>query len=80
MEAWVTFQEARRVFADRQAFEFQDDRSDYGEDRFMRVGLAGGRLVVVAVVYIERDHRIRIIIAKPASRALRQKYEEGPKS
>jgi len=75
----VTFQEARRVFSDQQAFEFQDDRTNYGEDRFIRVGLAGGRLLVVAVVNTERDHRIRIISAKPAPRALRENTKKDPK-
>lgn len=74
----VTFREARQVFADLRAFEFSDSRTDYGEDRYIRVGLAGGRLLVLAVAYTERDHRIRIISAKLAPRALRQKYEEGP--
>jgi uncharacterized DUF497 family protein len=73
----ITFEEARHVFADPHAVEFEDTRSDYGEDRYVRVGMVGSRLVVVAVAYTERGHRFRIISAMLASKALRQLYEEG---
>jgi uncharacterized protein len=32
----VTFQEARYVFVDQHAIEFQDNRADYGEERRQR--------------------------------------------
>ena len=73
----VTFQEARHVFADQHAIEFQDTRADYGEERHVRVGMVGSRLLVVAVAFTERGHRIRIISAMAAPRALRRLYEEG---
>lgn len=73
----VTFDEARRVFADPCAFEFEDERNYYDEERWIRVGMVDSHLVAVAVVYTERGHRFRIISAMPAPKALRQRYEEG---
>lgn len=73
----VSFDEARYVFADPQAVEFEDIREDYGEERWIRVGLVGRHLLVVAVAYAERGDRIRIISAMPAPKALRHLYEDG---
>ena len=73
----VTFEEARQVFADPQAVEFEDTRQDYGEERWIRVGRAGRHLLVVAVAYTERGQRLRIISAMPAPTSLRNLYEEG---
>ncbi len=73
----VTFEDARHVFADPLAVEFSDTRSDYGEDRWIRVGMVGNRLLVVAVAFTERGHRFRIISAMPEPKALRRLYEEG---
>lgn len=46
-----------------------DDRFDYGEDRFVTLGLLGG--IVLAVVHTESDEAIRFISARKAT-----KYEE----
>jgi len=73
----VTFEDARHVFADEHAVEFLDSRRDYGEDRYIRIGSIGSRVLVVAVAYTERGHRFRIISAMPAPKALRKLYEEG---
>jgi uncharacterized protein len=73
----VTFEDAQYVFTDPHAVEFSDTRCDYGEDRWIRVGMVGNRLLVVAVAFTERGHRFRIISAMPAPKALRQLYEEG---
>jgi uncharacterized protein len=43
-----------------------DDRFDYGEDRFNAIGMVKGELLTVS--YTERDHRIRIISARKATR------------
>ena len=73
----VSFADACHVFADPYAIEFADTRRDYGEDRWIRVGMVGHHLLVVAVAYSERDSRFRIISAMPAPKALRRLYEEG---
>lgn len=46
-----------------------DDRADYGEERFVTVGLR--REIVLVVVHTERAGRIRIISARKGT-----KYEE----
>lgn len=44
----------------------EDDRFDYGEERFITFGLIEGR--VIAVVHTERDNLIRIISARKATK------------
>jgi uncharacterized protein len=70
----VTFDAARDVFKDAFAIEQVDDRHDYGEERWTILGLAGGRLLLVA--YTMRDDRIRIISARAAEPYERREYHE----
>jgi len=60
----VSFQLATTVFNDVFAIERVDDRADYGEERFVIIGMAEGNIVLF-VAYTERD-RIRIISARRA--------------
>jgi uncharacterized DUF497 family protein len=60
----VRFEAARDVFKDPFAVELIDDRHDYGEDRFVLIGMASGRLLTL--VYSLRDGTIRIISARGA--------------
>lgn len=63
----VAFEDAIVVFKDTFAVEFYDDRYDYGEDRYVLIGLAGQRLITV--VYAERgENRVRLISARPAAK------------
>jgi uncharacterized DUF497 family protein len=48
----VSFETARQVFADPFGVELLDDRLDYGEDRWIRIGMAEGTILMV--VYTER--------------------------
>ena len=59
----VSFELAKTVFKDTFAIERLDDREDYGEQRFIIVGMADGR-VLLFVAYTERGERIRIISAR----------------
>ncbi len=52
----------------------EDDRYDYGEQRFITFGLLQGR--VIAVVHTEREDRIRIISARKATKYEQQTYFE----
>lgn len=52
----------------------EDDRYDYGEQRFVIFGLLQGR--VIAVVYIEREDCIRIISARKATKYEQRTYFE----
>jgi len=68
----VSFELAQTVFKDVFAIELVDDRTDYGEDRFITIGMAEGG-VLLYVAYTEREDRIRIVSARRAT----QHEEEG---
>lgn len=71
----VRFEAARGVFKDPFAIEQLDDRANYGEDRFILLGMeSGGRLLVV--VYTMRGDRIRIISARGAEPYEQREYHE----
>jgi uncharacterized DUF497 family protein len=70
----VSFEAAKGVFKDPFAVEFNDDRDDYGEERFIIIGLADGRLLFVA--YTMRDEAIRIISARAAEPFEKREYHE----
>ncbi len=52
----------------------EDDRANYGDQRFVTLGLLQGR--VVAVVHLELEHCIRIISARKATKYERKIYFE----
>jgi uncharacterized DUF497 family protein len=54
---------AKTVFDDAFAIDRIDDRDDYGEERFVIIGMAEGQ-VLLFVAYAERSNRIRIISAR----------------
>ena len=62
----VSFELATTVFRDPFAVERVDDREDYGEVRFVIIGMASGA-VLLFVVYTEREERIRLISARRAT-------------
>jgi uncharacterized DUF497 family protein len=70
----VTFEMARDVFKDPFAVEWLDDREDYGEDRYVIIGLVKSRLLFVA--YTMRGEVIRIISARGAEPHERRQYHE----
>lgn len=70
----MRFEAARDVFRDPFAVELIDDRHDYGEARFVLIGLASGRLLTV--VYAQRDEMIRIISARGAEPFEHRVYHE----
>jgi hypothetical protein len=69
----VSFELARTVFKDAFAIERLDDREDYGEERFVSIGMAEGDIVLF-VAYSERDGRIRIISARRATQREQDDY------
>jgi uncharacterized DUF497 family protein len=69
----VSFDLAKTVFKDPLAVERLDDREDYGEERFVIIGMAEGR-VVLFVAYTEREERIRIISARRATQNEQDDY------
>jgi hypothetical protein len=69
----VSFELAKTVFQDPFAIERLDDRQDYGEERFVTVGMAEGN-VVLFVAYTERGGRMRIISARRATQNEQDDY------
>lgn len=52
-----------------------EKRLDYGEERYISIGMAGG-VVVLAVVHTDRRGVRRIISARQANKEERGRYEE----
>jgi uncharacterized DUF497 family protein len=71
----ISFQEARRVFDDFFVVIEQDVSEEYGENRFLAIGMIEGLLITV--VYSERGERIRLISARRATSNERRKYHSG---
>ena len=69
----VAFERAKLAFADPYAVAAVDEREDYGEERWILLGVAEGPLLFV--VYAERGDRIRIISARRATRHEQGIYE-----
>jgi uncharacterized DUF497 family protein len=61
----LSFRVASRVFDDPLVLVEQDGSEDYGEARYIAIGLVEDLIVTVA--YAERGDRIRIISARKAS-------------
>ncbi|MGA8075995.1 MAG: BrnT family toxin [Xanthobacteraceae bacterium] len=70
----VTFDAAKLVFNDPFGIERFDDREDYGEDRYIIIGMVDGRILLV--VYTLRNGAIRIISARGAEPHERRRYHE----
>ena len=62
----VSFEQAALAFRDLFAVEWLDMREGYGEERIILVGTSQGQ--ILAVVYTEREERIRIISARRATK------------
>jgi len=71
----VSFRAASRVFDDPLVVIEQDLSEDYGEDRFLAIGLVADLLMAVA--YTERGDRLRIISARKANAHERRTYDQG---
>jgi uncharacterized protein len=69
----VTFDLATTAFRDPFAIERLDDREDYGEERFVMIGMAEGN-TLLSVAYTEREDRIRLISARRATQIEQEDY------
>jgi uncharacterized DUF497 family protein len=69
----VSFESSVKVFKDPFAVELLDDRKDYGEQRFVIIGMVENR-VLLFVAYTEREDRIRIISARRATQREQDEY------
>ena len=71
----VSFEEGATVFGDPLSLTVADPEHSDDENRFVIIGQSfRGRLLVV--VHVERDERIRIVNARPATRREKKTYEE----
>lgn len=61
----LDFAQAEQVFAGP-TLTFEDDRKDYGEQRWVTLGLL--RAAVVVVVHTESDDEVRVISMRKADR------------
>lgn len=71
-ERGLDFADCAVVFAGP-TYTFPDERSDYGEDRFITVGVLQETFVVV--VHTSRDETTRIISMRKANERKKAKYE-----
>jgi len=72
----VSFDVIRRFEWDT-AVTLPDNRFEYGEPRWVSVGLIGRRLY--KIVYVVRGNRVRLISAHKANRRDQRKYHERRK-
>ena len=69
----LDFADAELVFAGP-SITFVDDRGDYGEQRFLTLGLLAGREVVIA--HVQRGAATRIISMRKANRREQKIYQK----
>jgi uncharacterized DUF497 family protein len=69
----LDFEDAELVFT-APCVTFVDNRFDYGEERFVTLGLLGGRLVMIA--HAQRGETTRIISMRKANRREQKIYQE----
>jgi uncharacterized DUF497 family protein len=70
----IDFADAIEAF-DHPMLTMIDDREDYGEERWLGIGLMQSRMIVV--IYVERDgDRIRLISARKATKHEVRRYEQ----
>jgi uncharacterized protein len=70
----VSFEAAQLAFDDPFAVVREDRRQDYGEDRYILLGMVQDRLL--AVSHAQRGARVRIISARLAEPRERRRYHE----
>ncbi len=75
----VSFEDATSVFGDPFAGTIPDPIHSTAEARFVTIGMTSGQRLVV-VVHTDRKDRVRIISARPATRAEKKKHEETKKA
>lgn len=70
----ISFEAARLAFDDAFAVVREDRRQNYGEERFVLLGMVQERLL--AVSYTMRGERVRLISARFAEPQERRRYHE----
>ncbi len=71
----IDFSDAWQLF-DHPLYVWQDDRYEYGEDRYIGLGMLNN-MMVVFTAFVEKDiDTIRIISMRKAKKHEREKYEK----
>ncbi len=70
----IDFETAKRIF-DSPIVSRRDERKDYNEIRYVSIGIID-QVAMIVVVHTNRQGRIRLISARPASRRERRIYYE----
>ena len=70
----LDFADAEIVFTGI-TFTFEDDRFEYGEDRFITLGLL--REMVVVIAHTERNDTVRVISMRKATKNEQRLYFEN---
>jgi uncharacterized DUF497 family protein len=70
----ISFEEATTIFGDPRAITIESSVVS-GEKRLVTIGRSAAGRFVIVVVHTDRNDRIRIMSARPASRAERKQYE-----
>lgn len=70
----ISFEEATKVFDDKNRVVYQDLRKDYGEDRWKTIGEILG--IFFSVTFTLRAAVIRLISARRASQKERELYDK----
>lgn len=73
-ERKLDFADAKKVFAGA-TFTVEDERLDYGERRFITMGLLG--VDVVIIVHTESDKEIRVISMRKGEKDEQENYFEN---
>jgi uncharacterized DUF497 family protein len=68
----VTLETAKQAFADPFMVEVLDDTGDYGEERYLVIGMVDAQLF--SVVYTPRQGRFRLISARRATKDEQDHY------
>lgn len=70
----IDFNDAKDIFNDPNRINSEDNRKDYGEKRWIAIGMVAN--IFFTVVYTIRD-AIRIISARRSNRKERQEYNDN---
>ena len=70
----ISFDEAKEVFSDKKLIRKRDIKKDYGEIRFIGIGQALEKILVV--VYTMREKATRLISARKANKKEKEIYHE----
>ncbi len=70
----IDFKDAHQIF-EGITFTFEDDRYNYGEERYITIGMLRGTVVVVA--HTESDDMIRLISIRRATKHEQKLYYQG---